>query len=841
LRIPCLLAIVAITVTCGAHSGLVDQSVGPVENLNRFVMRDGTLAISRPDESWKFEVDESEPHVVARISSPDEVAVADIQVQHVPGATLAQLKEPIEQAIAAEVQGFNKLSGRDLEIRGIAAYELAFTVTEEGTLHKAKMLVYKPDDTLYIVKCRSPAEEWSRFESEFDTVLASFEFLPEQDNDVWGRRIKWEAETGPEAREHASFILDPDRDRAVMLLGSGYQPYLDPLGDAWAFDLNKENWSGLTLEGDRITPGGSRRAARIKGGAFIHGGYGKEMSESQDLWKLQFEDTTVKVTLVEQENAPMPRVLHGFAVDTTGDTFVIFGGGSSAGTLDDTWIGTKSERGVRWRKLDLDLNPDPRYGFSYAHDEENGRLIVCSGQISSADGAQVDAFALDIWALNFTADEPEWTLLAEYDTEEFPGRRNPAFTFDQRSGDLFVWGGAAAEMTVLSDLFIIRTREDGAPVQRVSRSARIPTRASSFGVVDPKRSRALMGFGNIAAGPFLDLVEVKLRQWPPARAQSSEIVIIDFYGIRSVSEDKVRQSLGLVVGDSLPDDTDPILERLRRIPGVEQATLNPVCCVDGKRILFVGIEETGVERPKLRARPEEDLKLPPEFARIYQAEQARGEAAAQEGRAGDDWSQGHSLSEDPDVRALQLRFVELSGKHLQTLRRVLALSRHDEDRRVAAAAIAYAADKKAILPDLVRAARDPDDDVRNNAMRAIAVMAAYAQDHPELGIEIDYTPFVEMLNSPIWSDRNKALAIIQSLASGGDQELLRTLREEAFDSLLEMARWQSSGHAFWAFFTLGHVLGLNEDDIHERWTDENRTAWLDEIGQAKAAGGHDDL
>lgn len=103
-------------------------------------------------------------------------------------------------------------------------------------------------------------------------------------------------------------------------------------------------------------------------------------------------------------------------------------------------------------------------------------------------------------------------MLAEYEPEEFPGRRNPAFTLDQRSGDLFVWGGAGDGESVIPDLFIVQTREGTAPVQRVSQSAWIPTRASSFGVVDPKRSRALMGFGNIQTGPFLDLVEVKLRQ-----------------------------------------------------------------------------------------------------------------------------------------------------------------------------------------------------------------------------------------------------------------------------------------------------------------------------------------
>jgi len=147
---------------------------------NRFVVNDGTLAISRPDESWKFEVEENEPNLVAKISSPDGLAVVDIQVTQVPGATLDQLKEPIEQAIAAATQDFNKLSGRDVHVRGIAAYELTVTATDEGTPQKAKMLIFKPGDTLYVVKCKSSAKEWTRFEPGCDTMLASFELLDEQ-------------------------------------------------------------------------------------------------------------------------------------------------------------------------------------------------------------------------------------------------------------------------------------------------------------------------------------------------------------------------------------------------------------------------------------------------------------------------------------------------------------------------------------------------------------------------------------------------------------------------------------------------------------------------------------
>ena len=152
MRIPYLAAIAALTVVWAAHAGLIERPSSSDENPNRFVINDGALAISRPYESWKFEVDASEPPVVARMSSPDAAAVVDVQVQQVPGATLAQVKEPIELAIAADTQDFNKLSGRDVEIRGMTAYELTFTVTVEGTPHKARMLVYKPGSALYVVK-----------------------------------------------------------------------------------------------------------------------------------------------------------------------------------------------------------------------------------------------------------------------------------------------------------------------------------------------------------------------------------------------------------------------------------------------------------------------------------------------------------------------------------------------------------------------------------------------------------------------------------------------------------------------------------------------------------------
>ena len=334
----------------------------------------------------------------------------------------------------------------------------------------------------------------------------------------WGRRLQWAADGGPPAREHAAFIADPGRGRAVMLTGSGYAPYGNPLGDAWAFDFAKETWSELELVGDTIVPGGSRRAGLVDKGAFLHGGYTTGFAAVGELWWLELEDGRVVVEGVEQVNPPPARLLHAFACDAAGERFVVFGGGGQEGALGDTWLGRRTDEGVRWRQLETELDPGERFGFAFAHDVERGRLLVCGGQVPPDDGQNRMVASRDLWALDFAADEPAWTRLAEYDSDEFHGRRNPAFTFDQGTGDFFVWGGTGDGATALPDLYVVRTRVEGAPVERVIQPASISTRASGFGVVDRARDRALLGFGNTGQGPFDDLVEVRLRRPRTARA-----------------------------------------------------------------------------------------------------------------------------------------------------------------------------------------------------------------------------------------------------------------------------------------------------------------------------------
>ena len=328
----------------------------------------------------------------------------------------------------------------------------------------------------------------------------------------WGRRVQWAKESGPPPREHAAFVVQPELNRGIMLAGSGYAPYGDPLGDAWAFDLERESWTELELAGDELAPGGSRRAAALEGGVFLHGGYGAAFAQEGGLWWVEFGHDKLVVDSLEQENPPPARLLHAFACDAAGTRFVLFGGLGDDDAFDDTWLGIRTESGVSWQQLETQPNPGKRFGFAFAHDSRLGRLLVCGGQVPPEDGQDGLVVVSDLWALDFTAEAPGWTQLAGYDSHQFHGRRNPAFAFDQDSGDLFVWGGTGDGATALPDLYVVRTRVEGAPVERVTQPTEFSTRASGFGVVDSAGGRALLGFGNTAAGPFRDLVEVRLRR-----------------------------------------------------------------------------------------------------------------------------------------------------------------------------------------------------------------------------------------------------------------------------------------------------------------------------------------
>jgi hypothetical protein len=299
-----------------------------------------------------------------------------------------------------------------------------------------------------------------------------------------------------------------------------------------------------------------------------------------------------------------------------------------------------------------------------------------------------------------------------------------------------------------------------------------------------------------------------------AAQKNATVGIVDFYGLRQITEAHVRQALRIVEGDTITESTLRGAEkRLRALSGVSEARVEGVCCDNGKTLVYVGIEEKGTPAVRFNPPPTRHARLPDDVVRAGAAFDAAFEKAAERGDLQEDQSKGHSLMHDPGARAVQEGFVALADRYGQQLREVLRDSDRREQRALAAQVLGYASDKASVVGDLSSAMRDSDADVRNNATRALWLIAAFAQKTADRKIQVPADPFVDLLNSLTWTDRNKSSLALMSLSESREQALLSTLRQKAVPALTEMARWKSPGHAVASVMILGRVAGIPENDL----------------------------
>ena len=305
--------------------------------------------------------------------------------------------------------------------------------------------------------------------------------------------------------------------------------------------------------------------------------------------------------------------------------------------------------------------------------------------------------------------------------------------------------------------------------------------------------------------------------------------VLDYYGLRKVTPARIQRVLATREGDPFPASKGDVEERLEKIPGVIRSHLEAVCCDDGRSILFVGIEEKGAAHFEFRPAPTGEVRLPGDIVDAYHQFLTAAESAVRAGNAGEDLRSGHSLMADPDSRLLQLRFAVIAERDLPLLKDVLRNSANEEHRAVAAFIVGYAAKKQEAVDSLQQAIQDPDDSVRNNSMRALSAIGVLAAQHPELGIQISPTWFVEMLNSIVWTDRNKASLALVNLTDSRPERILTLLRERALPSLAEMARWKSLSHALAPYMLIGRIAGMTEQQIQDTWTNGEREAVIAKV------------
>lgn len=318
---------------------------------------------------------------------------------------------------------------------------------------------------------------------------------------------------------------------------------------------------------------------------------------------------------------------------------------------------------------------------------------------------------------------------------------------------------------------------------------------------------------------------------------SPRIGLIQIYGARKVSLDKIRTALGVHEGSPLPRSKGAVEDRLDKISGIVASRVEASCCVEGKTVLYVGIEEKDSPHFEFRPEPQGDTTLPKDLTGEYEDFLDTVNQSIRLGETGESLGDGYSMMENPGARQHQKAFISFAAKDLEILHHVIRESSDPDQRAIAAYVLQYGPrgprTTTPIVNDLQYALQDGDDTVRKNAIRSLTAMYVGAQSHPEQNVIVQPTWFVELLNSISWSDRRNASQALVDMTEDHNADTLNLIRDRAISSVVEMANWRDLASALPAFILTGRLAGLNEKEIQEAWVGGKRQEVIKQVAKSE--------
>ena len=320
-----------------------------------------------------------------------------------------------------------------------------------------------------------------------------------------------------------------------------------------------------------------------------------------------------------------------------------------------------------------------------------------------------------------------------------------------------------------------------------------------------------------------------------ARGQTEKISAVDLFGTTGVDVQLIRRALPVHEGDPFPK-SDHAGERLvaeikDAVEGVAGAGATDValsCCeYKGGFTVFIGLPGTAVRHIAYSPPPNRGTILPDRGLEAYERAMDAVLGAQQNGASQDD-SHAHSLSGDRTLRDSHLAMKRYALTHERAIRLVLGASRYPRQRAAAAWLLGYSRHPELEVAQLVLASRDSNNVVRNNAVRSLAVIAGA---DIRVARRIPAAPFIELLYSGSWHDRDKAAFLLDALSTGHDPNLLQTLRAEALPPLLEMAHWHAQAEP--AKRLLGRIAGVDEINLNRAVANDQIDLIIGELQQRK--------
>jgi len=291
---------------------------------------------------------------------------------------------------------------------------------------------------------------------------------------------------------------------------------------------------------------------------------------------------------------------------------------------------------------------------------------------------------------------------------------------------------------------------------------------------------------------------------------------LEFFGINGLDTGSIRASMPSILGREVSvtevhQVKAAIREAVIKVTGHSPTDVALVCCdARGMATIYIGLaNQLPSSAFRYKPSPSGHVRLSEQAVHLYE-DWSKLSVEALQKNAAEDRSKGYALSLYPPMRAKELALREYALGHEGALQLVALHSADSNQRAIAVHMLGYARRSRTQISTLVSASRDPDEGVRNNAVRALGVLA---QASAAIAKSIPANSFIDMLNSGTWTDRNKANYLLVVLSKTRDPRLLHQLRLRAFASLTEMARWRDPKHADDARMILGRVAELPENEL----------------------------
>lgn len=240
-----------------------------------------------------------------------------------------------------------------------------------------------------------------------------------------------------------------------------------------------------------------------------------------------------------------------------------------------------------------------------------------------------------------------------------------------------------------------------------------------------------------------------------------------------------------------------------------------VCCDQNHRLfLYIGLSGASSRELPVGRAPTGTDHLDHEGMQLYEEDMAALEHAVKDGNASEDDSDGYALNHDPEAHKIQLAMRAYALDRGPEFERVLKNSADPQQREASACLLGYAKLSDAQINALIAASTDSDGDVRNNAIRALAVRLSGLNQIPG---NLDIGPIVSLLWSGKWTDRNKASDALAAISKDRNPATLHQLRETAMPPLVEGARWDRS-HSYFFLLILGRIAGIPSSQLQREIT-----------------------